>query len=80
MFVLFVTLKSPKPQHQHHVFDIVKSPWWIGVHWGGLGMFKPMVQEWLNIEQLKKKIKYFLKGKSGNDFGTIEKPLMSGIS
>ncbi len=49
------------------IFGTLESPWCIGVHWGGLVMFRLTMQELLNIEQFfqrkfnKIEIKYIRK-------------------
>jgi hypothetical protein len=50
LFCLFVKVKSFKLQCLPSHFLYVKKPSMLGVHQGGLVMFKPMEQTYMNIE------------------------------
>jgi hypothetical protein len=60
------------------------SPWWVGVHWGGLVVFRAMVQELLNTEQFcqrkfnKIKTKMF-EGNWGKLLVLLENPWWVGF-
>ncbi len=82
---LFAMSKSPKPWWPLLVLGIVGK---LSMNSGapnGLGVFRPKVQIWLNIEQFLQrklkimKIKYF-KESGASSFGNLGKPFTSGIS
>jgi hypothetical protein len=56
MFCLFVMLRSPKPQSHPPKVNVVflvslESLQGVGMHHGGLVMFRFMMQEILNVDQ-----------------------------
>jgi len=66
----------------HLTLGTIGKPLWVGVHWDGLVMFRPMVQELLNIEHFFKRkfniIKVNFLRKLGQPFGIVKKPLVGG--
>jgi hypothetical protein len=49
--ICFVLSKSPNPEHLSMEFVMLESPQWVGLHEGDFEMFRPMMQELLNIEK-----------------------------
>jgi hypothetical protein len=49
--ICFVLSKSTNHEHLSMVFVMLESPQWVVLHEGDFEMFRPMMQELLNIEK-----------------------------